>query len=282
MLIDWFTVGAQIVNFLVLMALLKIFLYDRIVRAMDKREERISASLQEADQRTEKADQERERLREERRELEMKREEVLDDARREAEKRREEMLRDAKDEAEALRRRFAEAFEREKRSLASELREGVVREFTDLLRKAMRILAGTDLEDRAAEVFQQRLDDLDETQCGKLAQGAERDGGRLAVTTAFELPGKLKSALTRKIHQRIGEDVECEYATDGEVLLGVELSAGGARVAWSMREYLRRLEESVMEVLESRGYGDEDAPAESGDKPAAGTMKTRPAGGGDD
>ena len=37
MLIDWFTVGAQIVNFLVLVGLLKYFLYEPILKAMDKR-----------------------------------------------------------------------------------------------------------------------------------------------------------------------------------------------------------------------------------------------------
>ncbi len=37
MLIDWFTIIAQIINFLVLVALLKYFLYGRILQAMDRR-----------------------------------------------------------------------------------------------------------------------------------------------------------------------------------------------------------------------------------------------------
>ena len=50
MLIDWFTVVAQIVNFLVLVALLKHFLYGRLVEAIDAREKRIAARLAEADE----------------------------------------------------------------------------------------------------------------------------------------------------------------------------------------------------------------------------------------
>ena len=38
MQIDWFTLLAQIVNFLLLVWLLKHFLYGRVVRAMDERE----------------------------------------------------------------------------------------------------------------------------------------------------------------------------------------------------------------------------------------------------
>ena len=48
MLIDWFTVTFQIINFLILIALLKRFLYGPILRAMDERETTIAARLFEA------------------------------------------------------------------------------------------------------------------------------------------------------------------------------------------------------------------------------------------
>ncbi len=48
MLIDWFTVGFQIINFLILIALLKRFLFGPILRAMDERESTIAAHLFEA------------------------------------------------------------------------------------------------------------------------------------------------------------------------------------------------------------------------------------------
>ena len=48
MLIDWFTVGAQAVNFLILVWLLKRFLYKPILKAIDAREKRIAAELADA------------------------------------------------------------------------------------------------------------------------------------------------------------------------------------------------------------------------------------------
>ena len=42
MLIDWFTVGAQALNFLILVWLLKRFLYKPILDAIDAREKRIA------------------------------------------------------------------------------------------------------------------------------------------------------------------------------------------------------------------------------------------------
>ncbi len=47
-MIDWFTVGAQVVNFLILMAILRYFLYGRILKAIDDR--RRSIEQQRAEQ----------------------------------------------------------------------------------------------------------------------------------------------------------------------------------------------------------------------------------------
>src|SRR6202021_272702 len=55
MLIDWFTVGAQALNFLVLGWLLKHFLYKPIRDAIDAREKGIAAKLADADAKTKEA-----------------------------------------------------------------------------------------------------------------------------------------------------------------------------------------------------------------------------------
>jgi len=53
--IDWLTVAAQIVNFLVLIWLLQRFLYKPITNAMRRREERIEDRLAEAKEAREEA-----------------------------------------------------------------------------------------------------------------------------------------------------------------------------------------------------------------------------------
>ena len=62
MLIDWFTVGAQVVNFLVLMWLLKHFLYKPVLDAIDAREQRIAKQLEQAQAVQDGAEHEREKL----------------------------------------------------------------------------------------------------------------------------------------------------------------------------------------------------------------------------
>ena len=59
MLIDWFTVGAQALNFIILVWLLKRFLYKPILDAIDAREKRIAAELADADAKKAEAKKER-------------------------------------------------------------------------------------------------------------------------------------------------------------------------------------------------------------------------------
>src|ERR1700733_11055519 len=60
MLIDWFTVGAQVLNFLILVWLLKHFLYKPILNTIDTREKRIATEL--ADANTKRTEAEKERV----------------------------------------------------------------------------------------------------------------------------------------------------------------------------------------------------------------------------
>ena len=59
MLIDWFTVGAQALNFIILVWLLKRFLYKPILNAIDAREKRIAGALADANQKKVEAQKER-------------------------------------------------------------------------------------------------------------------------------------------------------------------------------------------------------------------------------
>src|ERR1700722_10853037 len=49
MLIDWFTVGAQVINFIVLEWLLKRFLYKPVLNAIEARDKRVAAALANAE-----------------------------------------------------------------------------------------------------------------------------------------------------------------------------------------------------------------------------------------
>ena len=80
MLIDWFTVGAQVLNFLILVWLMKRFLYKPILNAIDEREKRIATELADADAKKAEAQKERDDFQHKNEEFEQQRGALLSKA----------------------------------------------------------------------------------------------------------------------------------------------------------------------------------------------------------
>ena len=84
MQIDYFTTIAQIINFLILVYLLRRFLYRPILKSMDEREQKIISRLKEAEQKKKDAEQEVESYRKMLQELSDKRQDMNAKAAKEA------------------------------------------------------------------------------------------------------------------------------------------------------------------------------------------------------
>lgn len=153
MLIDWFTVVAQIVNFLVLVGLMKHFLYGRLVQAIDAREQRISTRLAEAEKKNHDADDRVEAARVEADRVRQQREQTIAEARSEADREHKEMLQKARDSVRALETKWHEDLDREKAAFLDEIRSRATTEVLAIARRALADLAGADLEQCAIDSF---------------------------------------------------------------------------------------------------------------------------------
>jgi F-type H+-transporting ATPase subunit b len=249
-LIDWFTVAAQIVNFLILVFLLKHFLYDRILKAMDRREERIQNRLEEAQSKKQEAEQEAETHRRERRDLEAKRSDMLAEAAKEAEKERKRLVQEARDQVASLRQKWQTSLDREKASFTRELRLRAGREVYAVCRKALRDLADADVEIRMVQVLLQHLTGLEEDERSAMARAALAAGTRVAVRSGFDLPSGLEQELTRGIQEHLGGDIEVAYETDSDQGPGIELRMNGRKLSWGFENYLDELEARALDALE--------------------------------
>ena len=122
MLIDWFTVLAQVVNFLVLVLILKRFLYKPILGAVQERERKIASRLEGAEQARKEALLRTEELGREREALEKAKEQLLTEARKEVQQRREKSLEQARKEIATLRKAWLDGVEEEKEAFSRKLK----------------------------------------------------------------------------------------------------------------------------------------------------------------
>jgi F-type H+-transporting ATPase subunit b len=128
---------AYLINFVILLFLLRLFLYRPILNMMEERRQKIQASLDEADKVRQEADGQRADFK---RELENARKTSQDAATRaaqETEKMREAILAEARQEAEQIREQARQQIELERQQAAADLQRQVVDLAVDLTRKVV-------------------------------------------------------------------------------------------------------------------------------------------------
>lgn len=249
MLVDWFTVIAQIINFLVLVYLLKRFLYKPIIKAMDEREERISGRLKEAERREDEARHELERYQEKTEEIDDRRDVLLNKMREDVEAQRKALIGEARDQVEGVRANWHEALEREKDAFLQDLQERTGRHTYAIARQALKDLADADVERQIIRVFVERLRSLDEEEQRALRESVGQSRQGVRVISAFEIPQDTSQEIAHVLEAYASEPVDLHFETSTDVICGIELNANGHKIGWSLRDYLEGLETTLAEVL---------------------------------
>lgn len=249
MLIDWFTVAAQALNFLILVWLLKRFLYRPILNAIDAREKRIAAALADADAIQAEAQQERDEFQHKNEQFDQQRDALLSAARDEAKAEREQLLDEARKDAVALNTKRQEALRSEEQSLYQEISRQTQQEVFAIARKTLTDLAGASLEARMAELFITRLHEMDDPSKQVLAEVLETKSSPALVRSAFDLPDEQRMAIQQAINETFTADIHVRFEIAPNVISGIELTANGRKIAWSIGDYLTSLEKSLGKLL---------------------------------
>jgi F-type H+-transporting ATPase subunit b len=248
-LIDWFTVVAQVINFLVLVALLRRFLYGPIVKAMDERQARIVAKTEEAEAERKRAEEEAQSYRQRLQELEGRREALLAEAKSEAEARRVEMAAAARAEIDEVRARWHRAIQQERESFLDDLRRRADAGVVDIARRALADLAGADLERQVAEVFVRRLRHMEVGEREMVARSVSDSEDGVVVQSAFPLPDGIREMIATELRKQVPAAGKLGFETAPNLISGIELRTHGGKVGWSVADYLQTLEASLSEAL---------------------------------
>jgi len=251
MLIDWFTVGAQLINFLILVWLLKRFLYQPILKAIDARESRIASELAEASANKAEAKAERDAFADRNEEFDRQHAERLGQAKEEVKAEHQRMMDEARQSAADLRGKQKDALEREQEALNDELIRLTRKEVFSIARRTLGDLADAGLEARMGEVFTRRLRDMDAKGKKSLAAALNTASGPAIVRSTFELPEEQRAAITNALNETLSAQVPVRFEISPALISGIEISANGQKLAWSIADYLATMENQVMELLES-------------------------------
>jgi F-type H+-transporting ATPase subunit b len=238
---------SQIVNFLILFALLYFLLWKRIRKMLEQRKQRIAQGLADAEQ----ARKDRERAEAEYQQrierAEQEREEILAGAAKEGELAREQVLAEARAEAEHIIAEARAGLERDRQEMLADLRSQVA----SLAIAVSNKIIGEALDEQR----QRRLIDefFSGIQAGRVVvldeeeiEWVKRMGTMTAlVTTALPLSAGERETVAGSLAEHLGERPALEFTVDPGILGGLVIQIGDRVVDGSVAGKLTALQEQL-------------------------------------
>lgn len=252
MLIDWFTVGAQALNFIVLVWLMKRFLYQPILGAIDAREKKIADELARANKISEEANQEKAEFKKKNTEFDQQRDQLLEDASTAADAERQRLQEEARGTAEQLATKQQQTLQNNMQTLLESVRSSAQKELFAMAKNALRDLGSVEIEAQMIKVFLERLRQIEPAQ--KTMLEASLKAKQVVVLSSGELQAEQKTAIEKGLAELFDQPVTLEFEQSTDLIGGIELNANGFKLGWSVAEYLHALDATLSaEITQNSG-----------------------------
>lgn len=243
--INWFTVIAQLVNFLILVWLLKRFLYKPILNAVNEREKKITDQLKDAKDKVAVAQQEKDDFKKKNEDFEQQKKGLMDTVVTEAAKEKTKLIDAAKAEANAMISKMEKQALEEQKNENKDLAEKTKKQVFDITRKALESIASVSLEEQSATKFIKQLKASKDDEKQNLIDAFKSHPDSILVKSAFDLPAKQQEEINDAVNDLLNIKTKLQFKTAPEIISGIELSTKGYKVAWSFSEYLNALEQEI-------------------------------------
>lgn len=245
MQISWWTLAIQAVNFLVLVWLLKRFLYKPVQDVIEKRKEESLAASAEADRAKAAAIAKEEHYQKALSEIEQERKAVLEKARAEIESERNKVLEDANSSAAKIINDAKKAVEQEK----SAARDGLKTETTELAVQLAKTMLGglakSVPNDVMLDVLEAELSNLPANEKRRLDKEIEADGAHVEIITPRDLTSREQKTWKSRIEKILDHPIEAKFASDPDIISGSVLRLPHTVIRATWADKLASAEEAL-------------------------------------
>lgn len=243
MQIDWWTLGLQALNFLVLVWLLWRFLYRPVKAVIEKRKELTEQAFADAEAQKSAAQAARQRFEEAQAGLAGERQTLLKKIHEELETERGKVLDEARRQADELLEAARASVAKEREAALTEVRQQLaalaVELASDLLRKAgSNVSSGVFLEK-----LERQLRDLPADERRRLQRDLETPSARLTVATAAPLTPEEQRRWADSLGACLGHGANSDFTTDPQILGGAELRFPHAVLKFTWADQLQKAKE---------------------------------------
>ncbi len=233
---SWWTFTLQAANFLILVWLLRRFLFKPVSAIVARRKEEIARGMAEASAEKQTALNLQHDLQAQRAGIEAERQKATEEQRAQLAAERKKMIDEARAEAEKIRNQAAAQLSEERAAAAQELFSRTIELAVNLAERLLRELAPPSIEHAFLIRVLEYLDRLSEQERAALVShlGAKS----LVVTTAHPLDAREEMEWREQLGKRIGAAVGVEFNHDPALIAGAEIAFPDAILRFNWRDAL--------------------------------------------
>ncbi|TDG36468.1 F0F1 ATP synthase subunit B [Pedobacter changchengzhani] len=248
MQINWFTVIAQMINFLVLVWLMKKYLYKPILQAVDEREKKIASELKEAKTKMVEAKKEQDEFQQKNEAFDSDKKKMMAKATADAANERQDLLDAAKKEAADVKLKLHAASAELQENLSNEVVQKMQQKVFDITKKVLSEFTSTDVEAQLVEVFIHKIKNISDSDKKQFIDAFHSESSPIVIKTASKLSEKDHKSIKSAIDSVLGDHSKYEFTTDSKMIGGVDLATNGYKLSWSFSAYLNSLEKNMTSI----------------------------------
>ncbi len=224
--LNWSTFLLEILNFLVLLWILKRFLYKPVLDVIARRRSAIEESLASAQAIQAEATSLQHRYESRLSQWNEEREAAREALRHEIAEERERLLAKLEQELERERERARVLNEKLQADCQRKYQETCLEQGARFVSRLLSDLAGPELEDRLFDLALQQMDTLPEERLHAIRMACEEAPEAAAITTAYSLKQERRQRLEEKLGGLLGMPVACRFTEDPALLAGLRVTLG--------------------------------------------------------
>lgn len=247
--INWSTVFFQIVNFWIIVWILKKYLFKPVLSSMDKREQTIRERLRDAEEAKKNAEEEKQRLLKKIDDVEKAKSAVMADAYKKADAEYATLLKTFNAEMAGKRKAFEEQITDEREFLRTSIKEIAGNTIVKTVATALSELADANIQSAIIEKFISKAKSGTIEKTDDLKKYYEKNK-KVSVHTSFEINETEKKQIKSIISEVVGEDVKhIDFAEDKGIICGIEVICPPLLISFGMDTYIVELQKNLDDGL---------------------------------
>lgn len=237
--LSWSTFALEIINFIVLVWILKRFLYRPVMEVIDRRRQSIESQLSEAKQQQQAGNARKTEYENRLKKWDRERQQLRAELQQDLDSERNRQMEALQHNLEEIRKKAEVAQTQQQATMTRKLEHQALLQGSRFASRLLALTAGTELEAQLLNLALEGLSKLSEDQTKALQTQWGKQPDRIDVTSAHPLSANQQQRLEQAMTNLVGNTIPITYRQDPSLMAGIQLSVGSWTLAANLRDELK-------------------------------------------